>query len=203
MKQVVRLVSGLLLAFTFMLANVPANAQTGSVLFQGVNGPAQDWLNFYWDATNHWLGICTNRPEYPLHIVNCGGGYATRAVVENANNGSTAYANWVAENDLGDVGVFGITSSNYNVFPFLQGRTYVLDAGAQGLTIATLGNTPVIFGIAGQQTGMIDPASKRMQSNAGFQSGSAAGISKIVTIGASQLGCTMTFTGGLLTGGSC
>lgn len=42
---------------------------TGSVLFAAASGqPSQDNANFFWDATDHWLGIGTATPLSPLMV---------------------------------------------------------------------------------------------------------------------------------------
>ncbi|MBI2103950.1 MerR family transcriptional regulator, partial [Candidatus Woesebacteria bacterium] len=42
---------------------------TGSVVFQGASGLAQDNTNFFWDDTNNRLGVGTNSPSGVLHVV--------------------------------------------------------------------------------------------------------------------------------------
>jgi hypothetical protein len=42
---------------------------TGSVLFQGTSGLAEDNSNFYWDDTNNWLGIGTTTPRVALDVI--------------------------------------------------------------------------------------------------------------------------------------
>jgi trimeric autotransporter adhesin len=42
---------------------------TGSVVFQGASGLAENNANFFWDNTNNRLGIGTTTPSAPLHIV--------------------------------------------------------------------------------------------------------------------------------------
>jgi hypothetical protein len=43
-------------------------ATTGSVIFAGAGVFAQDNANFFWDDTNHWLGIGTITPNNPLGV---------------------------------------------------------------------------------------------------------------------------------------
>jgi hypothetical protein len=49
------------------------SATIGSVLFASTSGVlAQDNANFFWDNTNKRLGIGTNTPQYPLHVIGDG-----------------------------------------------------------------------------------------------------------------------------------
>ena len=53
----------------------------GSVLFAGASGVySQDNSNFYWDATNHFLGIGNTPPSYPLDVA-----YTSTATSGNNN----------------------------------------------------------------------------------------------------------------------
>ena len=56
---------------TGALAMQAANLTAGSVLFAGSTGLiAQNNTKLFWDSTNNELGIGTNNPSAPLHIVN-------------------------------------------------------------------------------------------------------------------------------------
>lgn len=51
----------------------------GSVLFMGATDISQDNANFFWDATNHRLGIGTSAPSVPLQV---DGTYTTVAALD-------------------------------------------------------------------------------------------------------------------------
>lgn len=50
--------------------NLYLNKTQGSVLFMGAAGlVTEDNSNLFWDDTNNWLGIGTNSPDSPIHIL--------------------------------------------------------------------------------------------------------------------------------------
>ena len=64
----------------------------GSVVFQGASGLAQDNSNFFWNSTNHRLGIGTATPAYSLDIVgdiNTSVGYKIGGIAVLQNPGTS------------------------------------------------------------------------------------------------------------------
>jgi len=61
---------------------------TKSILYIDGSNLAQDNSNFAWDFTNHRLGIGTNAPSYPLHVV--GDSYLTSRLIINASSASVS-----------------------------------------------------------------------------------------------------------------
>lgn len=122
----------------------------GSVLYVA-SGPilAQDNSNFFWDSTNHRLGIGTTSPSTQLHLfsTNVAG---TMGNVENTNSGG--FANWRGINDVGNIGQFGIygsTRTSYgaaatgetNFYTNTVGLTIMADNATGIIKFATGGNT--------------------------------------------------------------
>lgn len=80
----------------------------GSVVFAGASGNyAQDNANFFWDATNHWLGIDIAIPLYPVHIKNVNnkgltidnaGSGSLQLFVGNGSGGFASGANYIVSN---------------------------------------------------------------------------------------------------------
>jgi hypothetical protein len=66
-------------------------------------------------------------------------------VINNTNNGGSAASAVVTMNDLGHVGSFGITSSQYNLYPYLTDKMVVVDASANGLVLASLSSTTQFY----------------------------------------------------------
>ncbi|MBI3419887.1 MAG: hypothetical protein HY053_07135 [Proteobacteria bacterium] len=52
----------------WVAAGANAAGSTGDVQFNNAGDLAADTGNFYWDSTNHRLGIATNTPAYPLDV---------------------------------------------------------------------------------------------------------------------------------------
>lgn len=77
---------------------------TGSVVFAGASGVySQDNTNLFWDNTNKYLGIATNTPGYPLHIV--GASYF---------NGTKTNTVGAASNYLGSGGYWSVRTNTSN-----------------------------------------------------------------------------------------
>lgn len=59
----------------------------GSVVFVGTNGVfQQDNTNFFWDDTNNYLGIGTNSPGSPIHLVRASVNDASEAMFQSYNS---------------------------------------------------------------------------------------------------------------------
>ncbi|HEV2493902.1 MAG TPA: hypothetical protein VG204_12630 [Terriglobia bacterium] len=80
----------------------------GSVLLVGA-GPvlAQDNANFFWDATNHRLGIGTNTPGYPLDTTSSAAN-RTANFANSAANGVGVYS--IASGSGSPLGIYGALS---------------------------------------------------------------------------------------------
>ena len=67
---------------------------TGSVLYSRASGAiSQDNANFFWDATNHRLGIGTTGPGATLHVVGAGGSVSSSRMAFFTDNNSAIGAN--------------------------------------------------------------------------------------------------------------
>src|SRR5579863_3198378 len=82
----------------------------GSVLLVGA-GPvlAQDNANFFWDATNHRLGIGTNAPGYPLDTTSSAAN-RTANFANSAANGVGVYS--IASGSGSPLAIYGQANSN-------------------------------------------------------------------------------------------
>lgn len=102
----------------------------GSVLFAGASGAlAQDNANFFWDATNHRLGIGTTTPAYPLTIFTpSGGSYLSLNAHDGASQAAITF--FVADVFQSQIGV----QSNGDTFFFDNGhgRNFMNEAASSG-----------------------------------------------------------------------
>jgi hypothetical protein len=134
---------------------------TGSVLYVG-SGPvlAQDNANFFWDATNHRLGIGTTSPSFPLSV---SGDYNNNAVgpLILTNKSSTLGVS-VTLDATGGGGTghqFSLTSTGSGsffgagAFTFIDSTraAYIMTIGATGnINLGDTGNfTTIIPGFSG------------------------------------------------------
>lgn len=101
--------------------NISPTFTQGSVVFTNSSGKiAQDNANFFWDATNHRLGIGTTAPAYPLDIVT-----STTSVSQALQ--TTAYGvNSMGFRTLKAEGTLGSPSAvlNNELLNFLSARGY-------------------------------------------------------------------------------
>ena len=122
----------------------------GSVAFQGASGLSQDNANFFYDSTNHRLGLGTTTPRYVLDVngsINASGGSQNSGprntglsvgggqfVVTNIGNSSNLFiGDVVGANTTGSVGY-------YNTIIGLGAGANIPDVSAGG------GNTNTIVG---------------------------------------------------------
>lgn len=93
----------------------------GSVLFIGAGGIiSQDNANFFWDNTNNFLGIGTNAPTEPLHVVNSAANGICMRLNESASSG-TGYGAIINSEGAATLSVAlrldaANSSSNYGLF---------------------------------------------------------------------------------------
>ena len=107
----------------------------GSILYAGTSGIlAQDNSNFFWDATNHRLGIGTTSPGFPLDIENSSSSnYAATlyALTPNVANGSHAGAiNFGQSNGSGHLGAIALVGN--------------ASAGSEYISFATFGTSDLM-----------------------------------------------------------
>ncbi len=92
---------------TIGYANGGTNSTTswtqGSVFFAGATAFAQDNANFFWDATNHRLGIGTITPLTPLHLVSTTSG-TPRGIVSQQTSADAVGARITMYKSRGTVG---------------------------------------------------------------------------------------------------
>ncbi len=127
------------------VANINPNFTQGSVVFQGLNGLAQDNANFYWDSVNHRLGIGTTTPEFALDVngvVNAQALYVNGTPYIGSQWISTSTGIYFAS---GNVGI-GTTSASSTMLT-VAGDTSVFGnlavAGTSSLASAIVGNLTV------------------------------------------------------------
>lgn len=100
----------------------------GSVLYIG-SGPvlAQDNSNFFWDATNHRLGILTTSPSTPLDISTSLNGASLVGNVKNTDSGGNSA--WRATSDTGRLVEYGMGGSAVGGVLGNRAYTYVSAGG--------------------------------------------------------------------------
>lgn len=118
----------------------------GSVIFAGVAGAySQDNTNFFWDATNHYLGIGTATPGYPIDISKDWGNLSIRM----RNPGDPTGSNRQAGMDFGFSDARRVTfavASDSGVGAIWNGKAYFYSTGnPNGLSFQTADNTPIEF----------------------------------------------------------
>lgn len=97
---------------------------TGSVIFQGASGLAQDNTNFFWDDTNNLLGIGTNSPVSKFDL--------SGAVVGKA---------LASFNETGDQSVFTASASGSTVFEIgHNGATTIGTTAKDGANLTVYGD---------------------------------------------------------------
>lgn len=115
----------------------------GSVLFWNA-GLAQDHANFFWDSTNHRLGIGMTTPVYEVDVLGAANSFIG-AHVKNSTNGASAQAHFLAENGVGTLAYFGVSAPSFAGFaPFSGGRPFFGGLGAD-VSIFTQDAHDIIF----------------------------------------------------------
>lgn len=133
----------------------------GSVIFQGASGLAQDNSKFFYDSTNHRLGIGTTSPTNLLHIV----GNGNQLKLDNGssnlniiNNGNTIYDfdfNTATASDNATLRFFRHTNTSGIVSLQLTPGNNSSSTGAQisGNGLSTFMGGPVAIGTLTPTTG--------------------------------------------------
>jgi hypothetical protein len=128
------------------------SSTAGSVLFvDGSNDLAQDNSNFYWDATNHRLGLGTTTPSAPLDISGSANGASIRGNTYNADSNGTAA--WRSTNDASRFAEFGFAGSG--VGGALQNKAYVF-SNTGGLAFQNGDASSFHFWINGSEKATLD-----------------------------------------------
>ena len=111
-----------------------SNMTQGSVLFAGAGGVlSQDNANFFWDATNHRLGIRNTTPQAALTVGTTAATARSYNSFTDASNGEWAY--------MGDWGL----TSNVATYGTDKNGTGV----ARGVQILSGGAVALKFGVSG------------------------------------------------------
>lgn len=132
----------------------------GSVIFAGASGIySQDNSLFFWDDTNHRLGIGTNSPSYSIHSSSSVNG-PLAITVTNTLSSASALAAYNGINNLGHQFQCGITSSTTAASGMLLSDSaffrYVGGPGGNGLGISTTSTAPIRFGTGNAEAFRID-----------------------------------------------
>ncbi len=93
-------------------SSVTPSGAAGAVQISGGTSLTSDPTNFFWDTTNHRLGIGTNTPNYPLDVK----GSTVSGPVVSGVNGDTTSASYgvygsASSASTGTTGVYGVVSS--------------------------------------------------------------------------------------------
>jgi hypothetical protein len=125
---------------------------SGSVLFAGTTGLAQDNSNFSYNSTNHYLSIGGTSTTAKVNITTSSTADGTLYLQNTSTTGQAAL--WV-ENNRGSFASYGginygsTSSSAGNLFGLTRAdKLFLFADGANnlGLAVGTRVNTPVIFG---------------------------------------------------------
>lgn len=128
----------------------------GSVLFADSNGlPAQDNSNFFWDGTNHRLGIRTSGAGiYPLQVL-AGTEIATINMAGNASTNSATYSMgfWISQTQTGTncTNIYGVNSAP-NIAPASGTTTSFSGIVSTPSSLGTTTNT--VSNVFGMQIGL-------------------------------------------------
>ncbi len=119
---------------------------SGAIQFGAASGSglAQDDPQFHWDDTNHYLGIGTNGPGFPVDVL-FSGNVANGIHVKNSTNGTAAQVQSRVENSAGNLGYFGIGAPLYSGFAPVNGGQAYVGANGTDLSVFTQGATNVRF----------------------------------------------------------
>lgn len=112
----------------------------GSVVFQGASGLAQDNANFFYDVTNHRLGIGTTSPSSLLHVVG-----SQPAAVGGAGTAATQVIQITGGKGGNTTGTTGQTAGSgaaVNVTAGLGGDAPSGSTNANGANITLQGGAP-------------------------------------------------------------
>ena len=149
---------------------------SGSVLFSNGSTIAQDNSNFFWDSTNHRLGIGTTSPGASLEIdaatsvrpllLKGAGGYAALQI-----NDTTANRLWELQNSGGSLAIVDRTN-NVSRFSLNSDGSFNF-YNTSGTNLLTIGNTGTLGVIA--SIAITNPNAQNFVSLSGA-SGSYAGI---------------------------
>lgn len=123
----------------------------GSAIFWN-GGLAQDNAGFFYDSTNHRLGLGNTTPSYQLDITQTLNG-TTAARVTNLSGGTSAAAQFTASNNAGALAYAGITGTGYTAYgPINGGRAY-FGSTAGPAVFLTQSADPLIFYTNGAEAG--------------------------------------------------
>jgi hypothetical protein len=161
----------------------------GSILFAGASGAiSQDNSQFFWDDTNHRLGIGTNTPSYPLHIV--GSGTPTyQLVLTNGAAGFLFYSDNAGSPSTTELNIISATGNNAEGVLDIQGKDgsgSVVEGqlwaggGRANLQLGSISNHKLIFVTHNNNVGAFDASG-----NFGIGTISPAAIFDIETSGGS------------------
>lgn len=130
-------------------AGINPGFTTGSVIFQGSSGLAQDNSNFFWDDTNNRLGIGTNSPRVPLDVL--GGGNFNSSYVGAQLSATPSI--WAGAGTNKHIGIGYDTSNDYGfiyaVDPNVAWKTLRLNPNGGEVRIGSPANTSGLLNVGG------------------------------------------------------
>lgn len=128
---------------------------TGSILFVG-SGPvlAQDNSNFFWDVTNHRLGILTTSPSFPFDLkASLSGGTLTAQINNTHADGNSGL---FTTNDMGHICLFGMGGSG-SVSSLFRDKGFIYSTNG-GLVLLSADSSNIYFSNGSAYVGVIQTA---------------------------------------------
>lgn len=152
----------------------------GSVIFQGATQIAQDNASFFWNATNHRLGIGTNVPLQDLDVSNTSD-VITTVQVRNTGSGTHGQAQFVATSSPG--GGLGIAVG-------VAGPSFVATAARPGV----IANSPYIVPHFGSSTIYMGASNTLV-----FATGNPTETTRLQILSGGQINVSSLNAGGVVT----
>jgi len=117
----------------------PSSLTTGSVIFASAGLLNQDNANFFWDSTNHRLGIGNAAPTVALHVTGSARitGLSTAGVVHNDANGNLSTSAVSLTTDVSGILPLANGGTNASLTAVAGGIVY---SGASAMAISSAGS---------------------------------------------------------------
>jgi len=127
------------------IGSTVTSATAGGIFFPGTGGTLQQKISdFFYDSANNRLGIGTNSPQYPIHLLKTQNA-ATRFVVENQSSGSSAYASFDLARSFGAdyYATFAYANESSGIFTPLSLNITTASGSTGGIFMSTVASAPI------------------------------------------------------------